>query len=79
MIKRIEIKNFQAHKNTEIDFDPGVNVISGASDAGKSSIFRALLWVITNRPSGDSIKNWDCKKDDTTEVRIGLSDLIRIS
>ena len=70
MINSISITNFQAHKKTEIEFDPGVNVVTGPSDAGKSSVLRAMLWVINNRPSGDSIKNWDCKKD--AEVRVGI-------
>lgn len=53
MIKKIKIKNFQSHKNTEIEFEfPGVNVIVGESDTGKTSILRALNWVINNRPNG---------------------------
>ena len=52
MIKRIEIKNFQSHKDTVIDFDKGVNVICGESDNGKSSIVRAIRWVVENYPSG---------------------------
>lgn len=53
MIKKIKIKNFQSHKNTEIEFEfPGVNVIVGESDAGKTSILRALNWVVNNRPNG---------------------------
>lgn len=52
MIKRIEIKNFQSHKDTVIDFDKGVNVICGESDNGKSSVVRAIRWVVENQPSG---------------------------
>jgi len=54
MIKSIEIKNFESHKDTKLIFDQGVNVIYGESDQGKSAIIRALLWVVTNRPSGNS-------------------------
>lgn len=54
MIKSIAIKNFQSHANTEIDFHPGVNVIVGRSDSGKSAIMRALYWAFFNRPIGDS-------------------------
>lgn len=73
MIKSISISNFQAHKNTHIDFTPGFNVITGVSDAGKSSVLRALLWVINNRPSGDDIKNWDMEKGDETSVDVTLT------
>ena len=57
MIKRVEIQNFQSHKNTVLEFVPGTNVVIGESDAGKSAIFRAINWVITNRPLGDAFRS----------------------
>jgi len=48
---RLSLENFQAHSNTDIDIE-GMTVITGKSNAGKSSIIRALLWVITNKPTG---------------------------
>jgi DNA repair protein SbcC/Rad50 len=68
MINTLEIKNFQSHIDSIIDFDKGFNVITGASDAGKSAIIRSLLWVITNRPQGDSFKNWNSDKP----VHVGI-------
>lgn len=53
MIESIVIKNFESHKNTKLDLHPGVNVIVGESDHGKSSIMRALNLLVNNRPSGD--------------------------
>jgi len=58
MIQSIEISNFQSHKHSTLEFDPGVNVIVGSSDSGKTAIIRALRWLIWNRPSGDSIRSW---------------------
>jgi len=57
MIKSFSLKNFQSHKNTSITLDPGVNVIIGDSDSGKSSIIRAMLWLIRNRPTGDDFRS----------------------
>jgi len=57
MIKSITIQNFQSHKNTTLEFSKGVNVIVGLSDAGKSAIFHAVNWVITNRPLGDAFRS----------------------
>lgn len=54
MITKVEIENFQSHKKAELEFVPGTNVIIGKSDAGKSAIFRAINWVISNRPLGDA-------------------------
>ena len=58
MISEIQIGYFQAHKDSVIEFDDGVNVITGTSDAGKSSITRLIEWVVMNRPSGEEFKNW---------------------
>ncbi|MDO5716697.1 MAG: AAA family ATPase [Tissierellia bacterium] len=52
-IQSIELHNFQSHENTFLEFHPGVNVIVGASDVGKSAIIRALKWVFFNEPRGD--------------------------
>ncbi len=58
-IERIEIRNFQKHKRLVIDLDPFVTVICGESDAGKSSILRALRWVCLNRPTGESFVRFE--------------------
>lgn len=58
MIRRIKIQNVQSHANSTLEFAPGVNVIVGPSDSGKSAIIRSLNWSIRNRPSGESIKSW---------------------
>jgi len=71
-IQSIEIENFQSHKHTEIDLHPGVNVIVGPSDVGKSSILRAINWILTNRPSGNTFEsNWE---NDGTSVYLEFGD-----
>lgn len=72
MIQSIKIQNFLSHKNTELDFSPGVNIIVGESDTGKSAIIRALRWVIFNRPVGDSFRsNWGGPTSVTIETSNG--------
>jgi DNA repair protein SbcC/Rad50 len=68
MIKTIEIENFQSHKHTVMDFSPGINVVIGESDAGKSAFHRSLYWLFQNRPRGDGFRNWDCKVNERTRV-----------
>lgn len=53
MIKRIRIKNFQAHRSLTLDLDESITTIVGPSDAGKSAVLRALRWVCFNKPDGD--------------------------
>jgi DNA repair protein SbcC/Rad50 len=59
MIDSLLLKNFQSHKNTNIKLSKGVNCIIGSSDVGKTSIIRALRWLVMNRPQGEAFRsNW---------------------
>lgn len=59
MIKEIRLKNFQAHQDTVLELHPGVNVVAGSSNSGKSSVLRAINWAVYNRPSGDAfVSHW---------------------
>ena len=48
MIQKTKLKNYQSHKDSELEFDPRFNAIVGTSDSGKSAIIRALTSVIEN-------------------------------
>ena len=65
MIKSLEIKNVQSHKDSRLEFSPGINALIGTSNNGKSAILRALTWAITNRPLGTEIllSNWAYDKN----------------
>lgn len=52
-IKKIILKNFQSHKDTEIELNDKLNIIVGPSDSGKTAIMRAMKWALYNQPSGD--------------------------
>ena len=52
MLTKLHIRNYQSHQDTVLELGPGVNVIVGESNAGKSACVRALNWPITNRPLG---------------------------
>lgn len=62
MIKKLIIKGFEAHKNSVFNFSTGINVITGKSDVGKSSIRRALEFVIENKNTSDSFINFESDK-----------------
>lgn len=61
-IEKLTIKNFQSHQDSVLSFDPGVNVIIGSSDSGKSAILRAINLVIKNEPRGTSYIRLGCKE-----------------
>ena len=68
---KIKFKNFQAFRDEEIDLSPGVTLITGPTDNGKTAIFRGLLSLLLNDLdaigyiNGDAIKE---KGDDAEEV-----------
>lgn len=66
MIERIHLEDFQAHRDREIVFGPGITVIVGDTDVGKSSIMRAIAWVASNKPSGEDFISWWAKQSVVT-------------
>lgn len=71
MIKSMKIVNFQSHKKTILHFNPGLNVLFGDTDQGKSSVVRAFRWVAKNRPVGaQAYRPTFAKDDEPTEVTI---------
>jgi len=71
MSKKLELENFQSHKESVLEFEPGVNVIIGSSDSGKTSLIRAIRWIAWNRPLGDDfVSNWS----DTATARLEFED-----
>ena len=72
MITKIELKNFQSHKNTVLEFDKGINVICGETDNGKSAVIRAIRWVVENSPSGTNLINsrWNKEFKEPLSVRL---------
>ncbi|WP_041219371.1 ATP-dependent nuclease [Desulfitobacterium dichloroeliminans] len=50
-ISKIRMINFRNFKNTEIEFNDGVNVIIGHNNAGKSNLIKALSLVLDSQVS----------------------------
>ena len=65
MLEKLTLKNFQIHSEFALEFDSLVTTIIGPTDAGKSSIVRALQWICTNYPQGDEFIS------EGTEMAIG--------
>lgn len=54
MLSKLYIRNFQKHGKIRITLDPKITVITGDTDKGKSSLIRALRWLVFNRPNSSS-------------------------
>ena len=72
MLKGFKIKCFQSHLDTVLEFDPGVNVIFGLSQSGKTAILRALSLLVTNRPLGGRFFPDSAGKRGATELDLIL-------
>lgn len=59
MISKVQLTNFQSHKDTSIEFSEGITAICGESDKGKTGIFRGLYWALYNQGSGlADVSDW---------------------
>jgi exonuclease SbcC len=48
MISKIIIDNFMAHEHTELALGPGVTILTGSNNTGKSAVVEALRCLATN-------------------------------
>lgn len=68
MLESLRIRNFQKHAKLDVTFGPGVTVILGPTDSGKSAVIRALGLVSRNKPSGNAFIREGKKRASVTLV-----------
>jgi len=49
-IKSIKIQGYQSHINNTLYFTPGLNIITGDTNSGKTAILRAITLALFNKP-----------------------------
>ncbi len=57
MIKSISLENFMSHRATRIDLAPGVTVITGPNNVGKSAVVEAVRSLVQNPSQKFSIRH----------------------
>ncbi|SHE53084.1 DNA repair protein RecN (Recombination protein N) [Caldanaerobius fijiensis DSM 17918] len=67
MLVSLSIKNFALIDNLEINFDKGLNIITGETGAGKSIIIEALSFVLGGRADKDMIRT-GCSKAEVEAI-----------
>lgn len=70
MIHRLIIENFMTHQQTILELHPGVTVLTGRNNTGKSAVVEALRCVAENPPSASLIRHGAPK----AVVRLELDD-----
>jgi len=53
----IHLKNIKSHRDTELSFSAGINVLSGPNGAGKSTIFEAIGYALFGVDAKDFVSN----------------------
>ena len=66
MIKKLILNNFLSHKNTKLEFNPGITVFVGHNGSGKSSIIDSITFAFFNEHTRKSNKNLVTKGIDQT-------------
>ncbi len=56
-IVSVQLKNIKSHREKELAFSPGINVLSGANGSGKSTIFEAIGYALFGVDAKDFVSN----------------------
>ncbi len=77
-IKHLHLENFGRHQSLDLDFAPGLNVVRGVNEAGKSTVQRALEVGLFRRSTStaedlDRLRPWP-KSDGDPVVVIDFDD-----
>jgi DNA repair exonuclease SbcCD ATPase subunit len=67
-IRRLQVRDLRRYRELDVDLDPGVTVVRGPNEAGKTTIQRAIELAITRRVTSaaaelDSLRPWDAPDD----------------
>ncbi|HEY7701974.1 MAG TPA: AAA family ATPase [Candidatus Limnocylindrales bacterium] len=74
-IRRLQVRDLRRYRELDIDLAPGVTVIRGPNEAGKSTIQRAIELALTRRVTSsaadlESLRPWDATADTRPWVAI---------
>lgn len=69
-IQEVTIEGYQSHAQSTFSLSPGLTVITGPSDAGKTAIIRALRWFAFNEPTGEAFLHTIRNPDGTVKEAV---------
>ena len=74
-IRRLQIKDFRRYRDLDVDFAPGLTVVRGPNEAGKTTIQRAIELAITRRATSGAndlsvLRPWDAPTDARTIISL---------
>jgi DNA repair exonuclease SbcCD ATPase subunit len=74
-ITRLQVRNLRRHSDLDLQLAPGLNVVRGPNESGKTTIQRALELALTRRVTSgsgdlDGLRSWNAADDDRPWVRL---------
>jgi hypothetical protein len=74
-LKRLRLRDFQRHRELDVKLSPGVTVLRGPNEAGKSTVQRALELALFKRCTAagreiDAVRRWGAEADAAPWVEI---------
>ena len=74
-ITRLQLRNVRRHADLDLALAPGLTVVRGPNESGKSTIQRAIELALTKRVTSgsadlDAMRSWNAGDDDRPWVRI---------
>jgi DNA repair exonuclease SbcCD ATPase subunit len=74
-ITRLQVRNLRRHADLDLALAPGLTVIRGPNESGKSTIQRALELALTRRVTSgstdlDALRSWNAGEEDRPWVRL---------
>jgi DNA repair exonuclease SbcCD ATPase subunit len=74
-ITRLQLRNVRRHADLDLALAPGLTVVRGPNESGKSTIQRAIELALTRRVTSghadlDGMRSWNSSDDDRPWVRI---------
>ena len=67
-ITRLTVRDFRRYRELEIPLSPGLTIVHGPNEAGKTTIQRAIELALTRKVTSggndmDSLRSWDAAED----------------
>lgn len=80
MIRKIAIRNYRMFREFDLEFLPGINILVGKNDTGKSTLIEAINLALTGRVQGRSLAqelspyhiNLDATRDYVQKLQSGV-------
>ncbi len=76
MLRSLHIENFAIIDKLEVEFGPGLNILTGETGAGKTIVMQALNLVLGDRASSDLIRTGEEKASVTAVFSLGEEETI---